>query len=43
MFSLSWCSINWKITWPSQWLPFLAKRMRIQQIEKLVANLHDKT
>ena len=31
-----------KITWASQWLSFLLERMKIEKVEKLFANLHDK-
>ena len=43
MFSWSWYSTSWKITWPTQWLSFLPERIKIEKVEKLVANLHDKT
>ena len=33
-------SISWKITWNSSFLP---EKMKIEKVEKLVANLHDKT
>ena len=36
------CLIPWKITLPWQWLQFLPKRMKIEKLEKLVVNLHDK-
>ena len=43
IFSWSWCSISWKITWLHNNLPFLPERMKIEKVEKLVANLNDKT
>ena len=32
-----------KITWTSLWLPFLPERMKIEKLEKLVANLYGQT
>ena len=41
--SWSWCWISWKITLPSQWFTFLLERRKIGKIEKIVANLDNKT
>ena len=35
----SWCSVLWKLY---NDLPFFPERMKIEKVEKLVANLHDK-
>ena len=40
--SQSWCSISWKITWPSQWFTIFNWKNEDWKIEKPVANLHDK-
>ena len=38
----NWCSVPWKFTWTSQYLPFLPERKKIKNVEKLVTNLYDK-
>ena len=35
--------ISWNILWTSEWYPFLPERMKIEKVENLTANLHDKT
>ena len=38
----NWCSIPWKFTWTSQYLPFLPETKKIKNVEKLLTNLYDK-
>ena len=42
-FSWNWCLISEKLHRFHNDLPFLPERMKIEKVEKLAANLHDKT
>ena len=42
-FLSSWRSISWKIAELHNDLPFLPERIKIKKVEKLAANLHNKT
>ena len=41
-YFLSWCPISWKTVWTLNDLPHFPQRMKIENVEKLLASLNDK-